>query len=85
MLTLKTIREDLKEIRYYYSRKSIFDEAFRQVAPNCILDKVRKYNDAVKAAPPRLYDLYICLHVKNYTQEGFSIELNYTRIHTKAA
>lgn len=78
MLTLAKIREDLKEIRYYYSRKDVFDEAFRHVAPNSVLEKVRKYNEAVNAAPPRYYDLYFSLYVKNYTQEGLAIELNYT-------
>ena len=78
MLSLKKIREDLREIRYYYSRKEMFDEAFRQVASNAVSEKVRRYNEAVKTAPPRLYDMYISLYVKNYTQEGLSIELGYT-------
>lgn len=29
MLSLSNIRTDLKEIRYYYSRKEMFDEAFK--------------------------------------------------------
>lgn len=78
MLTLNKIREDLKEIRYYYSRKALFDENSRCVAPNAILNKARKYNEAVKTAKPILYDVYICLYVKNYTQEGLSVELGYT-------
>ena len=78
MLSLKIIRDDLKEIRYYYSRKSLFDEALRSVSSNSILDKARKYNEAVATATPKLYDLYVCLYIKNFTQEGLSIELNYT-------
>jgi hypothetical protein len=31
MLTLTKIREDLKEIRYYYARKEIFDKAFKDI------------------------------------------------------
>lgn len=78
METLEKIRSDLKEIRYYYSRKAMFDEMKNSIAVNRVLGLVRKYNEAVKDAPPRLYDIYICLYVKNYTQEGLSIELNYT-------
>ncbi|MFR6056183.1 MAG: hypothetical protein ACLUHK_06330 [Eubacteriales bacterium] len=81
MLTLNQIREDLKEIRYYYSRKEMFDEHSGNIAPNAVLDKVRKYNEAVKTAPPQLYDVYICLYVKNYTQEGMGDELGYTLQH----
>ena len=77
-MTLKQIREDLKDVRYYYARKTIFDEAGATVGINSIVKKVLKYNEAVKAASPRLYDLYVCLYIKNYTQEGLSIELNYT-------
>lgn len=80
MLTLNKIREDLKEIRYYYSRKALFDENSRCVAPNAILNKARKYNEAVKTAKPILYDVYICLYVKNYTQ-GRSV--SGTRLHAR--
>ena len=30
-MTLEEIREDLKEVRYYYTRKQAFDEAGRAV------------------------------------------------------
>ena len=61
MVPLDKIRSDLKEIRYYYSRKAM--------------------NEAVKTAPPRLYDMYMMLYVKGYTQEALSAELNYTPVY----
>ena len=78
MKTVAEIREDLKDIRYYYSRKKMIDEAFRVVGTSSIVDKVNKYNAAVMKAPARLYDLYHCLYVRGLTQDAFSIELNYT-------
>ncbi len=78
MLTLKKIREDLKEVRYYYARKEIFDSAIGGIGVNAVMDKVKKYNTAVQSAPPDLYDLYICLYVKNNTQEGLAMDLGYT-------
>lgn len=78
MLMLKQIREDLREIRYYYSRKALFDEALKLITANAVLEKARRYSEAVKTAPPWLFDLYISLYIKNYTQEGLSIELNFT-------
>ena len=81
MISLGEIRKDLKEIRYYYSRKEMFDKAFKEVASNVIYEKVCKYNEAVKYAPPQLFDLYISLYVKGMTQEVFAYEFCYTPEH----
>lgn len=64
MVPLDKIRSDLKEIRYYYSRKAMFDECKNVVIGSSITEKVRRYNEAVKSAPPQLYDLYMMLYVK---------------------
>lgn len=79
MKTLAEIREDLKEIRYYYSRKKIFDEASKLVGASSVLEKVNRYSQAVQGAEPRLYDMYINLYVKGFTQEGLAAELYYSR------
>ena len=83
MLPLDKIRADLKEIRYYYERKEVFESAIGGIGLNEVLNKVKRYNLAVQSAPPRLYDLYISLYIKNYTQEGLSIELGYTPEHIR--
>lgn len=44
MLTLKQIRDDLKDIRYYYSRKEAFEQGFRVVGSNDIVGKAKRYN-----------------------------------------
>ena len=77
-MKLETIRADLKEIRYYYTRKDIFDEATKIVGGNNILEKVERYNRVVCHAPPLLYDLYVGLYIKGNTQEALSVELGYT-------
>ena len=81
MVPLDKIRSDLKEIRYYYSRKAMFDECKNIVIGSSIMEKVRRYNEAGKTAPPRLYDMYMMLYVKGYTQEALSAELNYTPVY----
>lgn len=48
MVPLDKIRSDLKEIRYYYSRKAMFDECKNVVIGSSITEKVRRYNEAVK-------------------------------------
>lgn len=78
MLAIEQIREDLADVRYYYTRKRVLDEAIGTVGTNTILAKVERYNIAIREAPPKLYDLYVCLYTKNYTQNGLSLEWNYT-------
>lgn len=78
-MELSVIKEDLKDIRYYYSRKELFEKASTySVGKNNILDKIEKYNDVICSAPPRLYDLYISLYLQNHTQESLSEKLGYT-------
>lgn len=81
MLPLSKIRADLKEIRYYYERKEVFDHAIGGGCFNDVLNKVRRYSHAVQSAPPRLYDLYILLYVKCLTQEAAGEELEIGRAH----
>lgn len=79
MPTLSIIREDLKDIRYYYVRKKMFDEACVLTGKmNEIINKVNLYNETMQKASPRLFDLYYSLYIKNHTQESLSEELGYT-------
>ena len=78
MLTLKQIRDDLKDIRYYYSRKEVLEQGFRVVGTNDIVSKTKRYNTAMQSAPTRLYDIYVGLYARNLTQEALSIEMCYT-------
>ena len=43
-MTIKEIRSDLQEIRYYYSRKEMFDKAAESIVKNSVIEKVMKYN-----------------------------------------
>lgn len=78
MIEIETIRNDLKDIRYYISRKKIFDDSTDFVGANAITEKIKLYNDAVCSASPRLYDLYVSLYLNNQTQESLSEKLGYS-------
>lgn len=78
MKPIKEIRNDLKEIRYYYKRKAVFDEAADSIVVCSFSEKVKKYNNAAAQCSPKLFDMYISLYVKNNTQESLSETLNYT-------
>lgn len=78
MITLAMIREDLRDIRYYYSQKEMFDAAVGCLGQNEIIEKVERYNELIKSAPVKLYVLYYSLYVKNNTQESVSNDFSYT-------
>lgn len=74
----KYIKEDLQNIRYYFSRKEKFDKVSDSIGKNEFSETVKKYNEAICLAPPKLYDLYISLYVENNTQESLAEKLGYT-------
>ncbi len=78
MKTIEDIRKDLKNIKYYYSRKDKFEKAISSVGENKILDLIKIYNEAVCYAPPRLYDLYVSLYMDNNTQFSLSEKFGFT-------
>ena len=80
-MTIEEIKEDLKDVRYYYSRISAFGEAEQVIGTSSIVEKIKRYNEAVRDAPPRLYDVYNGLYVNNFTQEGLAFEMGYTSVY----
>lgn len=83
MMTLQQIRQDLRDIRYYYSKKELFDSMIDVVLPNAIVDKIMRYNKAMERAPVRLLDIYISLYLNNRTQVSLAEERNYSAEYIK--
>ena len=81
-MTEKEIMADLKDIRYYYSRKSVLDGVLG-TQQSSAADKASLYGNAMTDAPPRLYDLYIGLYVMNNTQYGLAEQWGYSEIYIK--
>ncbi len=76
MISLDKIRKDLKDIRYYYARKAIFDSVKSDIGLNKVRSMVARYNRIILNAPLCLFDIYACLYIKGYTQEKMAVELN---------
>ncbi len=73
-MSLDEIRKDLTDIRYYYSRKEIFDKAESMIGSCAIKEKINMYNNAIRQVSPRLYDYYVSMFVFGNTQEGLAAE-----------
>lgn len=81
MITLNQVREELKDIRYYMSRKAVFDKSASCVGKITIEKRIELYNRYICDATPRLYDLYVSLYLDNNTQESLSEKLGYSMVH----
>ena len=79
MINANQIREDLRDIKYYYTHKNVFEEAKAELGESKIMKTVRKYNDIIVSAPAKFYDLYLSLYMCGHTQESLSLKLCYTR------
>ena len=78
-MTLNEIREDLRDIRYYYSRKDFLENGAKEISVvNSIKRRAEKYNAAMENAPPKLLDIYLNLYTKGYTQEATAAILGYS-------
>ena len=75
MKTINEIKEDLSNIKYYYSRKKKFDVNFGNTGINDVFQLTEKYNLLAKKLKSRLYDIYIGLYVNNHTQQSLANEL----------
>jgi len=72
-MTIQELRSDLRAIKYYYSKQKEFEKAAETVGESKIVETVKRYNQAVTNAPPRLYKVYVELYVHN-TQETVSFD-----------
>ncbi len=79
MKSIQEIRQDLREIRYYYSMKSFFDTASKTIQPIAIIEKVNTYNKLMENAPARMYILYVSLYVHNNTQAALADDWQMTK------
>ena len=83
MITIDQIREDLRDIRYYYSMQKLIDSASKTVRPVAVLNKVEQYNAIIQNAPAKMYILYVSLYVHNNSQTELAEEWGFTREYIK--
>ena len=74
----KIIRDDLTEIKYYFSRKYILDSYMKDYFETRVVNIAELYNNAMKQAPTRLFHLYVCLYLRGNTQECVADEIGIT-------
>ena len=73
-MKLEQVKSDLKEIQYYYANQKDLEGAARIIGTNKIAEKVKLYNEVVRKAPVKLYEVYVSLYVHNNTQLTLSFD-----------
>lgn len=82
-MTIEEIRQDLKDIRYYYGMSDLFKTGAKLIPPVAVVQKVEKYNKVVENAPAKLYILYVSLYVNNNSQITVADDWGYTADYIK--
>ena len=79
MKTIQEIRADLRDIRYYFSRKESFEKLSGLNIRCEIEEKIKHYNNLMATANPNLIDLYVNLYLRENTQESVSYDMGYSQ------
>lgn len=82
-MTIQQVKEDLREIQYYYAHEKEFEGATRIIGESSITEKLDKYNAAICKAPSRLYYIYLSLYVHFNTQTVAALDMDYSVTHVK--
>lgn len=81
MKTIQQIKEDLKEIKTYYTYKNKITAGAQLVGDNAVVGLVEQYNVAVRSAKANLYAIYISVYVNGHSHEDAAYELSYSTQH----
>ena len=68
MKTIKTLKEELREIKHYYSQMDELEKVGKVIGTPQMMIVVELYNKKILNAPIRLYSLYVSLYLKNKPQ-----------------
>ena len=82
-MTLKQVKKDLQDIRYYYTHKAMFDKAENTGFKSEAVRKSEEYGRLMSKATPRLYVLYYLLYMEGKTQYAAALEQNVTEGHIR--
>ena len=77
-MTLEEVRQDLEDIRCFYTMQKTFVRGASISRNQPIVHKVDMYNKAIAQAPAKLYVTYMELYVENNTQERLGQLWGYT-------
>ena len=81
MISIKQIRDELKQVRYYYANRQTFDRNMHITGNAKFIEIIKKYNEAIVEAEPLLYNIYASLYLENNTQMSLGEIWGYSQEH----
>ena len=83
-MTTEQIKQELKDVRYYYTMKHVFDRNIKEIYPKKIMKVIQKYVLAMEEiSNSKLYILFTELYVNNTTQIELAYAWGVTRDYIK--
>lgn len=77
----RDIQIELRELKYYYSRRKYIDEYASIIGKSKVAELAEIYQTAICQAPIRLYDIFVELYVNNHTWESLADKWSYSTSH----
>ena len=74
MKSIEQVKEDLRDIKHYYSKIEEIEKVSEEIGSPLALAMVESYNKKILKAPIRLYSLYTSLYLKNASLMSVSID-----------
>ncbi len=78
MKSIEKIRNDLRNIQYYYRNKALFDNYSNTICKYAFYDTIELYEKHVVNAPKRLQDVYNGLYRQAKAQKVVALEWKVT-------
>lgn len=77
-MTIDQVREELKDVKVFYSRRDFIDNFVNNNVIARIKENVQKYDTLILCAPEKLFNVYVALYREGYSQFSYSIQRSCT-------
>lgn len=78
-MTIEQVREELKDVKLYYSRRAFFDKAKTDDFVQRIKSNVEKYDRLILEVPTTYFKIFNLIYHEGKTQFQVSLELSYSK------
>lgn len=83
-MTVAQVKKELKEVRYYYKMKHVFDRNSKEIYPRNIMWLIKKYVTAMEEiTDTKMYIIFTELYVNDTTQTDLADAWGVTRDYIK--
>ena len=71
-ITIEEIKQDLKDVKYYFAHEALFQKALKDDAVKILIMKVYRYKEIMRGAPFDLMIIFEGLYMYKQTQKSLA-------------